>query len=486
MIDFPSSPTVGQLYTAPNGVTYQWNGTLWLTNSAGGSGAVQAGGGTFAPATGVDVVLNFPTVMQGNTGNWLNLVNGRYTPPAGRYFLQVTHGVQAPTGGNGTWTLKPRKNGVVIPNEGASASGGPQFSIPITVGVYVDANGTDYFEWVANCASAGMANQGGGFTAFPLSGLQGPPGPLGASSGDFCAVQTANFPPASSTFTTMILTQVVSGNAGNWYSPTTGRFTPPAGRYFIKAAYSQACATANHIYIQLRKNGVVLIGDVDTSATANYFANPEVSIIVDANGTDWFDVQTQSSAGNTWYGAMFMAFSTQVGPQGIQGPPGVLPPNALSLYQEVVLAANASNMAVSWPSGVRKIEIEYLAQNVGNVADTVSFRAMVNGVPNSANNYATQYLFGSGSTPSAGLVSPATMWSGLGGMINTKGTLKPAVVAAQSFIEHTQVGNSATAGYALEAYLWGLPGAGMNGLQLFNQSGNLFLPGSFLRVYVVP
>jgi hypothetical protein len=486
MIDFPSSPTVGQLYTAPNGVTYQWNGTLWLTNSAGGSGAVQAGGGTFAPATGVDVVINFPTVMQGNTGNWLNLVNGRYTPPAGRYFLQVTHGVQAPTGGNGTWTLKPRKNGVVIPNEGASASGGPQFSIPITVGVYVDANGTDYFEWVANCASAGMANQGGGFTAFPLSGLQGPPGPLGASSGDFCAVQTANFPPASSTFTTMILTQVVSGNAGNWYSPTTGRFTPPAGRYFIKAAYSQACATANHIYIQLRKNGVVLIGDVDTSATANYFANPEVSIIVDANGTDWFDVQTQSSAGNTWYGAMFMAFSTQVGPQGIQGPPGVLPPNALSLYQEVVLAANASNMAVSWPSGARKIEIEYLVLNAGNAVDTVGFRAMVNGVPNSAAGYNNVYVFGSGSTPSAGSIVASAQWQHLAGMIVTKGRLCPAVTAAQTYIEGTSWGSSASVTYAITHGFSGTAGAGMNGLQLSNTGGAQFAPGSFLRAYVVP
>jgi hypothetical protein len=29
-IDFPASPTTGQIFTAGNGASYQWNGTLWL------------------------------------------------------------------------------------------------------------------------------------------------------------------------------------------------------------------------------------------------------------------------------------------------------------------------------------------------------------------------------------------------------------------------------------------------------------------------
>ena len=29
-IDFPAAPTVNQIFVAPNGVTYQWNGVLWL------------------------------------------------------------------------------------------------------------------------------------------------------------------------------------------------------------------------------------------------------------------------------------------------------------------------------------------------------------------------------------------------------------------------------------------------------------------------
>ena len=29
-IDFPNAPAANQIFVAPNGVTYQWTGTLWL------------------------------------------------------------------------------------------------------------------------------------------------------------------------------------------------------------------------------------------------------------------------------------------------------------------------------------------------------------------------------------------------------------------------------------------------------------------------
>ena len=29
-IDFPAAPAANQIFVAPNGVTYQWNGSLWL------------------------------------------------------------------------------------------------------------------------------------------------------------------------------------------------------------------------------------------------------------------------------------------------------------------------------------------------------------------------------------------------------------------------------------------------------------------------
>ena len=48
-LDFPAAPTVGQLFAAPNGVTYQWNGVLWLMVSTTLHKIVAWG--SFAPST---------------------------------------------------------------------------------------------------------------------------------------------------------------------------------------------------------------------------------------------------------------------------------------------------------------------------------------------------------------------------------------------------------------------------------------------------
>jgi hypothetical protein len=131
-------------------------------------GHVTATGGLYAQNLAVDTVIPFGTVVSGNTGAWWSTSTNRYTPPAGRYFIQATVGTQAPAGGNGTWTLKPRKNGTVIGGIAISASGAAGFAIPITVGLYVDANGTDFFDWVAAQGAAAMNAQGGLFTAYPV------------------------------------------------------------------------------------------------------------------------------------------------------------------------------------------------------------------------------------------------------------------------------------------------------------------------------
>jgi hypothetical protein len=152
MIDFPASPVVGQTFAAPNGVTYQWTGTAWITagQTVAGGGDVQALGGSVSNSVGVDNVIGNFTLYAGNSGNWFNLATGRFTPPAGRYFIQCTCGMQAPVGGNGTYVMVPRKNGVRISNAGVNASGSAQFSVPTTYGMEVDANGTDFFDFVMN------------------------------------------------------------------------------------------------------------------------------------------------------------------------------------------------------------------------------------------------------------------------------------------------------------------------------------------------
>src|SRR5215475_14405173 len=101
--------------------------------------------------------------------------------------------------------------------------------------------------------------------------------------------------------TTVLFPNVISGNAGGWYSPGpggTGRFTPPAGRYYISAGSTISWAGGiTNPAIALRKNGTAVVTIYETTGAANHVATPTVEGSFDANGTDWFDIQTQSAQG---------------------------------------------------------------------------------------------------------------------------------------------------------------------------------------------
>ena len=304
MIDFPASPTDGQIFSATNGVVYKYSAAYssWLAQNPapplGGTGQFTANNTVAqSPAANTPSGVNFSTVIAGNAGLWYSTSTMRYTPPAGSYFISVTGHAGAPTGSNGTALLALYKNGAQI-GQGVSGSGSPSFSIPLSLGEYVDANGTDYFNAVVTCQAAGMNFTGDIFTAFPLTGMQGPtggaPGPV---VGDFCALQTSAFPTLTTSYATLILTQVLTGNSGAYYNTTTGRYTPPAGRYAISAGLCASAAGLSALGITLRKNGTVVIQDESSAGGASYRADPQVSLIVDANGSDWFDIQGYSSGG---------------------------------------------------------------------------------------------------------------------------------------------------------------------------------------------
>ena len=117
-IDFPASPTLNQIFQPPGGVgvSYMWNGTLWL--AVGGVNAPSPGGDVVAvtvgpysiPVVGTDTVVPFSSVLLGNTGGWWSTSTNRYTPPAGRYFMQASATLQTTASGNAGIAL--RKNGV--------------------------------------------------------------------------------------------------------------------------------------------------------------------------------------------------------------------------------------------------------------------------------------------------------------------------------------------------------------------------------------
>ena len=186
MIDFPASPTDGQIFSATNGVVYKYSAayTSWLAQNPapalGGTGDFFATGTGGAINTSAATPIVPATVVTGNAGLWYSVSTGRYVPPAGRYSLfgWALLTVSASLGGVNLFLYK---NGAQIPNAQASgnvptASG----NVSPSLTAIVDANGSDYFELRASAGVATTCN-GMGFGASPLTGLQGPTGPAGVT-----------------------------------------------------------------------------------------------------------------------------------------------------------------------------------------------------------------------------------------------------------------------------------------------------------------
>jgi len=69
-LSFPSNPTQNQVYQAPNGVSYVWNGSYWAAESSGGG---SGGGGSGSSGGGASVIFsNGYTVT--NTATSINFV----------------------------------------------------------------------------------------------------------------------------------------------------------------------------------------------------------------------------------------------------------------------------------------------------------------------------------------------------------------------------------------------------------------------------
>ena len=186
MLDFPASPTTGQIYNGTNGVNYIWTGAIWVASGASAGGDVYAKNSTGFGIGTTETVVSFNTIVTGNSGGWYNTSNGRFTPPAGRYFIRVQF-----TGYQSTITTiysTIRKNGVAVVSMPATTGGNQHVMEPAVDGIF-DANGTDYFE--ASCqASASAVSVNGFFLAFPISGVKGPPGDPGSSASACCSARS--------------------------------------------------------------------------------------------------------------------------------------------------------------------------------------------------------------------------------------------------------------------------------------------------------
>lgn len=185
MINFPNTPAIGDLfYSQSNGVTYRWNGTLWLTEPSLGTGFGPTGDfcatttAAIAGVTNAWVTLMPPVIASGNAGNWYNPATGRYTPPPGRYNIQGAVTAIYPPSAMTFYTIL-RKNGTQIANNNGT-SGGANYYMPMPVGATVDANGTDWFDIQGYCNGGAGSFNSVMFLAYPLAGAKGAPGDQGA------------------------------------------------------------------------------------------------------------------------------------------------------------------------------------------------------------------------------------------------------------------------------------------------------------------
>ena len=169
-LDFPNSPTVGDAFVAGNGVRYTWNGITWFAADPGATGDFMAVATTSTAITGTNAPFIFPTVVAGNASGAYSVSTGRYTPPAGRYFLSACIGLS----NAGTVGCQIRKNGVA-PGIANSTTTSPSWA-QVQADCIADANGSDYFDvWTYSTTGVASTDKHW-FLAYPISGIKGPPG----------------------------------------------------------------------------------------------------------------------------------------------------------------------------------------------------------------------------------------------------------------------------------------------------------------------
>jgi hypothetical protein len=320
-------------------------------------------------------------------------------------------------------------------------------------------------------------------TAYSSWLAQNPAPPIGGT-GDFLATITGVSVGTAVTTPTPLVVQ--SGNSGGWFVPATGRWTPPAGRYFIWAGMTCAPTGASNCYVFLRKNGTAFISGNTTVTTAAFWGEPTAQYTVDANGTDWFDCQVQSAnfatgaSSTIWFGASPLT--------GMQGPTGPLPAGALSLYNEVVLAAPATTMAVTIPANAKAIEIWFMATNVANAVDATGLllNDMQGASVNVGANHYGQTLVGTGAAASAAAFNGQNAWNMGGAQRLFVGVMR--VVIGTDLLnvinaDYTCFNASNVANKIQSCLYVGI--AGTTGFRLANGGGTQFAAGSYMRVFAV-
>jgi hypothetical protein len=102
-LSFPSNPTIGQLYQAPNGTTYVWDGIKWAAQSSS-SGSGGSGGGSGSGGAGIVLSNN---VLISSTATSLNFVGDVVTATSSGTAITINFQTTATTSTFGLVKIGP-------------------------------------------------------------------------------------------------------------------------------------------------------------------------------------------------------------------------------------------------------------------------------------------------------------------------------------------------------------------------------------------
>ena len=296
----------------------------------------------------------------------------------------------------------------------------------------------------------------------------------GGGTGDFMAAASANF--ALGAVATVLWDTVQTGNSGSWYSTSTGRYTPPAGRYNIfTEIYGRGNAATMQLDVTLRKNGVVIATAAASTAASLFWTAVPIEVIVDANGTDWFDVQGAASAASTGNGR-FLAFPLT----GMQGPQGLPPTAGGGIIREVNVTTPVTTIDL-FSLGVKSCMVLFRFA-MGAANQTVFFQVATGSTVDISSNYYLQQMYTTGTTVAGSLSGPATQISMSNADTGNLGMVGSLTIPDLSLYKYLcDMQTTVSGGHYLFHQAFLVPVGGTTNGFRFSTSGT-FAAGSFVRV----
>ena len=233
-------------------------------------------------------VVGFPAIISGNSGGWLNTSTGAYTPPAGRYFLTAQFHGNLGGAATNLW-VGIRKNGGTV-SSGYSTTASAAYSTLTSCAVTVDANGSDIFTVAASGDPGPAYGYNFLFTAYPISGIKGPPGDLPSGSGDVVSsVVTAGVSCPNITPTNIASISLV---AGDWDVYADCYVVTPAGGAIYVSINSVSASTVTAPALAV-SGSLLPIGAGNTYSVVPRACRASVSV------TTTYYLVVQANAGNS-------------------------------------------------------------------------------------------------------------------------------------------------------------------------------------------